>query len=458
MKKQLLLFSFLLFVLLIASPLFASSLAEQVSGKILLDVENNGEAWYVYPETLERYYLQDGDAAYEALRTYGLGITDADIRKIPIGIEERFEMTDSDGDGLVDLVEDSIGSRSDVYDTDGDGYSDGEEILAHYSPITDKKYQHDTSLVEEMKGMILLQVEAHGEAWYVNPADGRRYYLGNGEASYQIMRYLSLGITSSDLSQISISSNSPEPPFTESYTAQYLETAEGTFYVRMIRLHRDIYEMVTDTADSEDCEGGCSALPLSSYIEEHGAVAGIHGTYFCPPDYADCASVINSYYPPVYNTGLDKMINDDSIIYHNRPMIVETTSGQLELFYRPDDFGDTLADFESSRGLTVSAAIGNWPSLIEFDLNIVADEPMEPAFSVLGTRGGIGWDDQYYYLVIASSATVQNLAAIFETLEVHEAMNLDGGGTAALYYEGAYKVGPGRELPNAIVFKEIGYE
>ena len=61
-------------------------------------------------------------------------------------------------------------------------------------------------------------------------------------------------------------------------------------------------------------------------------------------------------------------------------------------------------------------------------------------------------DEDYYYLVIASSASVQNLAAIFETLGAEYAMNLDGGGTAAMYYDGEYKVGPGRLLPNAILF------
>jgi exopolysaccharide biosynthesis protein len=33
-------------------------------------------------------------------------------------------------------------------------------------------------------------------------------------------------------------------------------------------------------------------------------------------------------------------------------------------------------------------------------------------------------------------------------------MNLDGGGSSALIYDDEYKVGPGRDIVNAIVFSE----
>ena len=58
--------------------------------------------------------------------------------------------------------------------------------------------------MSNLKGRILLQVEKNGEAWYVNPKDGKRYYLKNGEAAYQIMRFLSLGITNKNLREIPV--------------------------------------------------------------------------------------------------------------------------------------------------------------------------------------------------------------------------------------------------------------
>ena len=60
----------------------------------------------------------------------------------------------------------------------------------------------DTNLVNRLKGKILLQVEKNGEAWYVNPNDGKRYYMKNGETAYQIMRNLSLGITNANLERL----------------------------------------------------------------------------------------------------------------------------------------------------------------------------------------------------------------------------------------------------------------
>lgn len=58
------------------------------------------------------------------------------------------------------------------------------------------------SLLERLKGRILLQIEQHGEAWYVNPADGKRYFLGRPSDALEVMRQLGLGISDSDLSQI----------------------------------------------------------------------------------------------------------------------------------------------------------------------------------------------------------------------------------------------------------------
>jgi len=52
----------------------------------------------------------------------------------------------------------------------------------------------------------LLQVEKNGEAWYLNPADGKRYYMKDGQLAYQIMRFLSLGITNNDLRKIDVGS------------------------------------------------------------------------------------------------------------------------------------------------------------------------------------------------------------------------------------------------------------
>jgi hypothetical protein len=58
------------------------------------------------------------------------------------------------------------------------------------------------TLANRLKGRILLQVQKNGEAWYVDPVTCRAVYLADGQAAYQIMRHLGLGITNSDLAKI----------------------------------------------------------------------------------------------------------------------------------------------------------------------------------------------------------------------------------------------------------------
>ncbi|MFH1078147.1 MAG: SH3 domain-containing protein [Patescibacteria group bacterium] len=59
------------------------SLKNRLRGRIVLRVQAHGEAYYIHPKDLTVYYLQNGDEAYRIMRLYSLGITDADLAKIP---------------------------------------------------------------------------------------------------------------------------------------------------------------------------------------------------------------------------------------------------------------------------------------------------------------------------------------------------------------------------------------
>ena len=56
-----------------------------------------------------------------------------------------------------------------------------------------------------LSGRILLQVESHGEAWYVNPQDGNRYYLGRPHDAFALMRVMGLGASNKDIKGFLIS-------------------------------------------------------------------------------------------------------------------------------------------------------------------------------------------------------------------------------------------------------------
>lgn len=197
------LFAFVALVLSLTSVMpatAATSLQERLSGRILLQVEEHGEAWYVNPVDQNRYYMGRPSDAFAIMRSFGLGATNADLNKIPIGLIRR-SGRDSDNDGLTDLFEYSQGTNTRLVDTDGDGYSDLEEILNEYSPLNPapEKIYYNPADAERLAGRILLQVESAGEAWYVNPVDNRRYYLGRPADAFTLMRTFGLGITNADL-------------------------------------------------------------------------------------------------------------------------------------------------------------------------------------------------------------------------------------------------------------------
>lgn len=152
-------------IFLLAAPgsVKAFSLKEipKLSGRILLQVQAHGEAWYIRPHNLLRYYMKDGAAAYDMMRIFGQGITDANLAKIP-----HVSSTDEMKQSPSACVPHSLGDR--------------------------------------FRGQILLQIQQHGEAWYIDPTKCRAIYMADGSAAYQIMRYLGLGIADSDLAKIRI--------------------------------------------------------------------------------------------------------------------------------------------------------------------------------------------------------------------------------------------------------------
>jgi hypothetical protein len=50
-----------------------------------------------------------------------------------------------------------------------------------------------------LSGRVLLQVESKGEAWYVSPLNGQRYFLGRAADAAKIIRSLGLGVSNRDL-------------------------------------------------------------------------------------------------------------------------------------------------------------------------------------------------------------------------------------------------------------------
>lgn len=184
----------------------ALTLQDAVRGRILLDVERRGEAWYVTPDVVERSYLGSPQNAFRVLRDHGLGITDENLRRIPVAAPGTFG-EDIDADGLPDAFESAIGTSVLHADSDFDGRTDGEEVAAGTSPLGGS-IVIDRTLVTRLSGKILLQVEGKGEAWYVHPVDGRRHYLGRPDDALRVMRQTALGISMENLDRVPVAAES----------------------------------------------------------------------------------------------------------------------------------------------------------------------------------------------------------------------------------------------------------
>jgi hypothetical protein len=205
-----------LFILTLISSKWANNikadntLAQKLKGKILLQVQEKGEAWYVFPADLKRYYLGRPKDALNLMKDLGLGITNKDLAKISVAKFNYGNLEDSDHDGLPNLLENALKTDPQKADSDNDGYNDSAEIYNDYNALGNNKIAIDKNLSKSMAGQILIQIEGSGEAWYVNPDNLKRYYLGRPADAFNLMRKIGLGITNNDLAKIDKLITKPE--------------------------------------------------------------------------------------------------------------------------------------------------------------------------------------------------------------------------------------------------------
>ena len=68
-------------------------------------------------------------------------------------------------------------------------------------------------------------------------------------------------------------------------------------------------------------------------------------------------------------------------------------------------------------------------------------------------RTALGYKNGHIHLLVVKNATVPQLADVAVSMGMEYALNLDGGNSTSLFYNDEYMYGPGREVPNAIIFK-----
>lgn len=124
-------------------------------------------------------------------------------------------------------------------------------------------YTFAETVAERMKGSILLQVESRGEAWYVNPKNNKRYFLGRAEDAFNVMRQLGVGITNSNLNTIPAGKTPAPVPIIEegsqTQTPQYILDEVCTMGARVFAEFGIALSLVT-TDIIPTCENQYSSL------------------------------------------------------------------------------------------------------------------------------------------------------------------------------------------------------
>ena len=164
MNSRLRYFLVLVFVLLGGALAFgsaqAATLASQLSGRILLQVESKGEAWYVNPKDYKRYYLGRPDDAYKLMRSLSTGISEKEFAN----------------------------------------WKKGAPSWA--------------------KGRLYFRPESHGEAYYVD-LNRRWHYLGRPLDAWLLFRAQGLGVTNATLTKIINAATVVTPEKNQTATTDY---------------------------------------------------------------------------------------------------------------------------------------------------------------------------------------------------------------------------------------------
>jgi hypothetical protein len=269
--------------------------------------------------------------------------------------------------------------------------------------------------------------------------------IATDSAAFQVIPPLQSPIATSSAKPKEASSSanpSPSPALSSEAgpAGDNIHTSRGDFIIQVVTLPISA-TMVTDTANDSDCPKDCATFALAEFVTKNGGVAGITGTFNCPPDYEDCKDKKDSFDFSVYNSRLKKWINEANLSWNDRSMIYQDGGGY---HYQQD-----AKNFSGS----VNAGIVNFPGILNNGQVTVNPNGLPEKQRSKGTKTGIGYGKDNIYLVVAYNADMEDFAEIFKTLGALNALNMDGGGGTALYHNGGYKAGPGRNLPNAIIFK-----
>lgn len=233
------------------------------------------------------------------------------------------------------------------------------------------------------------------------------------------------------------------------YQHTTIQTSQGSFTADIMTfdLASGHIKVMVDTADDNDCTNNCPVKSVLSYVQQDGGFAGMNGSYFCPTAYADCAGKTNSFYWKQWNSRLQKMINANNTLGEWDPFIIFEANGHATFFQHWNSFAFT--------SIPIYAGISCRPILVLSGQYVVSDSELDnKQLTAKISRTAMGLRGQTFYIAVIQGATVPDLGRVAVAMGLDNAMNTDAGGSTGMIYKGQYKLGPGRAVPNAIIFVE----
>lgn len=224
------------------------------------------------------------------------------------------------------------------------------------------------------------------------------------------------------------------------YSRQVVSVDGQNYTVDIITADLNSTKVIIDTASDSDCGNDCPTLPLATYVSRSGAFAGINGSFFCPAEYPSCSGKTNSFDTLLMNKN-KHYFNNGNNVYSTIPLAV-FSAGSARFIGQSLNWG---------RDTGVDGVIANYPLLVSGGNIAFTEAPNEPKFGAKGPRSFIGGKGNLVYIGYVYSATMGQSAKVVHALGLTNALNLDEGGSSALWY-GGYKNGPGRNIPSAVLF------
>jgi len=239
---------------------------------------------------------------------------------------------------------------------------------------------------------------------------------------------------------IPISAALDSNPPSSGFKQQAVDVNGSRFLVDIIAGDLNSTKVVVATASEGDCADNCPVDSLGSFVSKAGGYAGINGPYFCPESYPSCAGKKNSFDTLLMNNN-KTYFNSSNNVYSAVPAAI-FSAGSARFVGASSEWG---------RDTGVDSVIAAQPMLLSGgEIRFGGDDEVKRASR--GNRSFIASKGSTAYIGVVHNANVAEVALVLKAMGMDNALNLDSGGSTALYANGRYIAGPGRNTPFGIVF------